>query len=277
MRRCAASPKCCIVISACDAVEDVRRRFLVAGGHRLEVETIAVAPGRPTIVLLHEGLGSVAMWRDFPRRLAHAVHCNAVVYSRYGYGRSDPLAGPRAPAYLHEEALVALPELLDALEIAAPILIGHSDGASIALIHAGAAARSVGGVVALAPHVMVEEMSRLGIERTVAAYTQGDLRPRLARYHDDVDAAFFGWSRIWLASAFRDWSIEGCLAQIRCPVLAIQGADDEYGTMEHLRRIAAQVPETTLVELAHCGHSPHRDRPDAVITAVMDFVARVAS
>lgn len=275
MRRCSATPKCCIDFSACDTVEEVRRRFVVAGGHRLEVETIAVAPGRPTIVLLHEGLGSVATWRDFPRRLARAVHCNAVVYSRYGYGRSDALAGPRTPAYLHEEALVALPELLDALEIAAPILFGHSDGASIALIHAGAAARPVGGVVAVAPHVMVEEMALLGIGKTVAAYTHADLRQRLARYHDDVDAAFFGWSRIWLAPAFRDWSIEDCLAQIRCPVLAIQGTDDEYGTMEHLRRIAAQGMDTTLVELAHCGHSPHRDRPDVVITAMRDFVARI--
>src|SRR5262249_24589186 len=156
----------------------------------------------------HEGLGSIAMWRDFPNRVAHASGCNALVYSRYGYGNSEALHEDRPVRYMHDEALVALPALLDALALDRPILIGHSDGASIALIHAGGSGRALNGVVAMAPHVLVEDISVASIADARVAYETTDLRQRLARYHANVDSAFWGWNRIWLAPAFRAWNIE---------------------------------------------------------------------
>jgi pimeloyl-ACP methyl ester carboxylesterase len=250
--------------------------FVQAGGHRLEVERIdSAGAGRPTLVLLHEGLGSVAMWRDFPGRLAHATNCNAIVYSRYGYGKSDPVTAPHAVTYMHDEALITLPQLLDRLGIARPILVGHSDGASIALIHAGANVRPVLGVVAMAPHVMVEDISVTSIEAARTAYETTDLRQRLARYHADVDSAFRGWNRIWLDPAFRAWNIESYLPGIACPVLAIQGEDDEYGTMEQVLRIGRVVRDADVLELSDCRHSPHRDQPEAVLAAITRFVDRV--
>jgi pimeloyl-ACP methyl ester carboxylesterase len=250
--------------------------FVDAGGRRLEVERIpAGGPGRPTLVFLHEGLGSVAMWRDFPARVAHACGCDALVYSRYGYGRSDPLEGPRSVRYMHDEALVALPDLLRATGIVRPLLVGHSDGGSIALIHAGAG-HPVAGLVLLAPHVFVEDVSVASIAAAGRAYATGDLRSRLARYHDDVDGAFRGWNDIWLHPDFRAWNIEDSLVGIRCPVLAIQGSDDEYGTLEHLRKIAAAVADVDALELADCRHSPHRDQPGAVVEAIVRFVDRIA-
>ncbi len=250
--------------------------LLEVAGHRIEVERIeTAAPNRPTLILLHEGLGSVAMWRDFPGRLAHAAGCNALVYSRYGYGKSDPLAEPRAVRYMHDEALVALPELLDRLGIERPILVGHSDGGSIALIHAGARKRAVAAVVTLAAHVLVEDVSVSSIAAAKVAYETTDLRSKLARYHADVDSAFWGWNRIWLDPAFRAWNIEAYLPGIECPVLAIQGEDDEYGTMEQMRRIGAQVRDVELLELEDCRHSPHKDQPEAVLDAVTRFVDRV--
>lgn len=230
----------------------------------------------PTLVFLHEGLGSVAMWRDFPQRVVAATGCSALVYSRYGYGRSDRLAAPRRPDYLHAEALCALPQLLDALDVERPVLVGHSDGASIALIHAGGAGRPVAGVVAIAPHVMVEEVAIAGIRATVRAYETTDLKQRLARYHDDPESAFRGWSDVWLSPAFRDWNIEACLPRIEAPVLAIQGRDDEYGTLEQIRRIAAAARDVDTLELADCGHSPHKDQPEAVIGAIAEFMRRTA-
>ena len=247
-----------------------------AGGHRLEYERIDVGgAARPTLVLLHEGLGSVAMWRDFPGRLAHATGCDALVYSRYGYGDSDPLTAPRGVRYMHDEALVTLPELLDKLAIARPILVGHSDGGSIALIHAGARTRPVVAVVTLAAHVLVEDISVASIAAAKTAYETTDLRAKLARYHADVDSAFWGWNRIWLHPDFRAWNIEEYLPHITCPVLAIQGDDDEYGTMEQMRRIGARVADVDLVELEDCRHSPHRDQPEAVLDAITRFVDRV--
>jgi pimeloyl-ACP methyl ester carboxylesterase len=252
--------------------------FVTAAARRIEYERVVTAQGaRPTLVFLHEGLGSVAMWKDFPARLAHATNCNALVYSRYGYGRSDPLAAPRTPRYMHDEALLALPEILDRLAIERPILVGHSDGGSIALIHSGAGAPAVLGIVTLAAHVLVEDISISSIAAAKVAWETTDLRARLARYHADADSAFLGWNRVWLAPEFRDWNIEDCLPRISCPVLAIQGADDEYGTMEQMRRIGAGVADADLLELGDCRHSAHRDQPDAVIEAVTRFVDRVTS
>jgi pimeloyl-ACP methyl ester carboxylesterase len=252
--------------------------FAQAGGHRIEYERIeTAAAARPTLVLLHEGLGSVAMWRDFPGRLAHATGCNALVYSRHGYGRSDPLTAPRTVRYMHDEALGALPDLLDQLGIERPILVGHSDGGSIALIHAGARRRAVAAVVTLAAHVLVEDLSVSSIAAAKVAFETTDLRAKLARYHADVDSAFWGWNRIWLDPDFRAWNIEEYLPRIDCPVLAIQGEDDEYGTMEQMRRIGAQVKDVELLELEDCRHSPHRDQPQAVLDAVTRFVDRVTA
>jgi pimeloyl-ACP methyl ester carboxylesterase len=252
--------------------------FLVIDSHRLEyVRLPAEGRGRPPLVFLHEGLGSVAMWKDFPAQVARATGCEAVVYSRYGYGQSDPIAAPRAVRYMHDEALVVLPALLDVLEVERPVLVGHSDGGSIALVHAGGAGRPVAGLVLLAPHVLVEDLSVASIAAAREAYDTGDLRPRLARHHADVDSAFRGWNDIWLHPDFRAWNIEEYLPGIDCPVLAIQGKQDPYGTMEQIRRIERGVrTEVDVLELGQCGHSAHRDHPEEVIAAIVAFVRRIA-
>ena len=252
--------------------------FTEAAGHRIEYERIDVGHvGRPTLVLLHEGLGSVAMWRDFPGRLAHATGCNAIVYSRYGYGASDPLREERSVRYMHDEAQIALPQILATLRVERPVLVGHSDGGSIALIHAGSGGGTVTGVVTLAAHVLVEDLSVTSIAAAKTAYEKTDLRAKLARYHADVDGAFWGWNRIWLHPEFRAWNIEEYLPRVACPVLSIQGEDDEYGTMEQMRRIGAQVQDAELLELEDCRHSPHRDQPDAVLEAITRFVDRISA
>lgn len=232
-------------------------------------------PQAPTIVFLHEGLGSIALWRDFPQQVADATGCEAVVYSRYGYGHSTPLSEPRQPGYMHDEACLALPQFLDRLAIERPILFGHSDGGSIALLHAGATARPVRGLVVMAPHVMVEDVTLVGILAAGEAYRATNLRQRLARFHTDVDSVFNGWYDIWTSPAFRDWNIEAVLPRITAPILAIQGKDDEYATMAQIDRIAQHSPDVDLVKLADCRHSPHRDQPQAVLAAVTDFVARL--
>lgn len=247
--------------------------FLRVGGHRLEVVHLAGAGANaPTIVFLHEGLGCISMWRDFQQQVVDATGCNALVYSRYGYGRSDPIDAPRRVDFMHREALDTLPALLDQFGIERPILFGHSDGGSIALIHAGAAGREVGAVIVMAPHVLVEDLSIRSIEAARVAYETTDLRARLARHHDDPDSAFRGWNDIWLHPDFRTWNIESCLSGIGCPVLAIQGIDDEYGTLDQIRRIARGAPDVELLELADCRHSPHRDQPQAVIDAAARFI-----
>lgn len=249
---------------------------IAIASHGIEYERIDVGhTSRPTLVFLHEGLGSIAMWRDFPERVAQATCCNALVYSRYGYGNSDPLGEPRGVRYMHDEALIALPGVLDLLSIERPILIGHSDGGSIALIHCGAHSRPLTAVVTLAAHVFVEDISLASIAAAKTAYETTDLRNRLARFHADVDSAFLGWNRIWLAPEFRNWSIEEFLPRIDCPVLAIQGEDDEYGTMEQMRRIGVEVAGAELLPLENCRHSPHRDQPEAVIQAISRFVRRI--
>ena len=247
--------------------------FLQAAGRRIEYEPIPGPPHRPVMVFLHEGLGSLAMWRDFPARCCQAVGCPGLVYSRYGYGRSEQLHEPRRPDYLHVEALRALPEILDELRIHRPFLFGHSDGATIALLHAGGAARPVAGVIALAPHVFVESKAIRGIEATVELWKTANKREKLARFHDHVDSAFAGWRDIWTSGEFQAWNIEAYLPAIECPVLAIQGEQDEYGTMAQLDRIAASVPHLQQLRLNACGHSPHRDQTQRVIAAVQEFAA----
>jgi pimeloyl-ACP methyl ester carboxylesterase len=246
--------------------------FITIGPGRIEYEHIAGDSHSPTIVMLHEGLGSVAMWKAFPKQLADATQSSVVVYSRHGYGRSAQVQAARSVRYMHDEALSVLPQFLDALEIVNPFLFGHSDGGSIALIHAGASGRKVAGIVALAPHVFVEEISVTGISAAKVAYETTSLRERLAKYHEDVEGAFWGWNNIWLDPAFRAWNIEHYLPRIECGVLAIQGEDDEYGSMEQIERIARSASDVELLKLANCRHSPYKDRPDAVLQRVSGWM-----
>ncbi len=252
--------------------------WVTIGGTRLEFVRLRSAHPRddaPAIVFLHEGLGSLAMWRDFPQRIADATGCEAVVYSRAGYGRSDAASLPRAVRYMHDEGLEVLPALLASLAIEKPILFGHSDGGSIALICAGGTETPLSGLILIAPHVMVEDISVASIAQAKVAWQTTDLPTRLGKYHADVDAVFRGWNDIWLHPDFRAWNVEEYLSGIACPVLAIQGEDDEYGTMAQVERIAAQIRDVDLVKLADCRHSPHKDQPEAVIEAVGNFVTRL--
>jgi pimeloyl-ACP methyl ester carboxylesterase len=215
------------------------------------------------------------MWRDFPSRLCEAIGACGLVYSRPGYGRSTPRAAEEAwdLDFMHRQAHEVLPALLRALGVdEPPWLLGHSDGGSIALLYA--ARFPTAGAVVLAPHIMVEDLSVSSIEKARVAYLETDLREKLARYHDDPDSAFWGWNRIWLHPPFREWSIEDEIATIACPLLAVQGLDDEYGTLEQIRGISRRVPRTELLELPACGHSPHRDQPDTLIAATSDFFRR---
>lgn len=252
--------------------------FLSAGSRRLEYrwsETGRADPTRPTLVFLHEGLGSVALWKQFPDRVAETTGCRALVYSRYGYGRSERLATPRATDYMHREALEVLPEVLSQLDISRPILIGHSDGASISLIHAGAG-HPVEALVLLAPHVFVEELTVRSIARAKETFLQSNLPERLGRYHDDVQTAFWGWNDIWLHTDFRGWNIESFLPRVACPVLLIQGQDDQYGTLEQIEAIRRQVKGATeTVVLPECGHSPHVDQPEATLSAIAAFLREI--
>jgi pimeloyl-ACP methyl ester carboxylesterase len=248
--------------------------FLSASEHRLEYAWYGEARSdAPPIVMLHQGLGSLALWKDFPQRLADATGHRVLAYSRLGHGKSDPLAGPHRVDFMHTEALEILPQLLDSLGVHNPVLFGHSEGGSMALIHAARAHRPVAAVVALAPHVFVERYGLDSIAAARGAYLDGELRAKLARHHDDIESAFWGWNDIWLHPDFVRWNIEALLPEITCPVLAIQGVDDEYGTMEQLDRLERGVRAARRLELTACGHSPHRDQPDAVLGAVTSFLA----
>ena len=257
-------------------------QFLRAGGHRLEcrwVRPVATraSPERPTLVFLHEGLGSTALWKTFPDRVAEATGCPALIYSRYGYGKSERLTAPRAVDYMHREALETLPELLAQAGVVQPILIGHSDGASIALIHAGAGQWPVRAVIAMAPHVFVEDLTVCSIAQAKVTFQTTDLAQKLARYHDDPVSTFLGWNDIWLHPQFRRWNIESSLPGITCPVLLIQGADDQYGTLAQIETIARQVrgPAEQLI-LPDCAHSPHVDQKEATLEAIARFARRFA-
>jgi pimeloyl-ACP methyl ester carboxylesterase len=255
-------------------------------GRRVRIEHQWLArerEGSSLIVFLHEGLGSLAMWKDFPQRLCDAAACRGLVYSRPGYGRSTPRGAKEAWGldFMHRQAHEVLPALLRALRIDAvakpPWLFGHSDGGSIALLHAARFPSRVAGAIVVAPHILVEDLSVRSIDEARQAYLDTDLRERLARYHDDPDSAFWGWNRIWLHPPFREWSIEAEIESIACPLLAVQGADDEYGTLEQIRGIARRLPQAQLLELADCGHSPQRDQPERLIAASADFIARRGS
>jgi pimeloyl-ACP methyl ester carboxylesterase len=253
--------------------------YVFAGGHRLEYRRLDLSgSNRSMLVFLHEGLGSVSAWRDFPDALVAQADCAAILYSRSGHGASEPLRHPRGVGFMHDEASDVLPELLETLVVRRPILVGHSDGASIALIAAGSGSVPVRALILEAPHVFVEDCSIDSIRRIRELYATTDLRDRLHRHHgDNVDGAFHGWNDVWLDPAFRDWNIEEYLPRVSCPVLVIQGEGDEYGTVQQVESIATRVKgpvETTV--LARCGHAPHRDQREAVLRLMTDFLARFA-
>ncbi len=251
---------------------------LLLAGHHLEYRWIDGAPDRaaraPAIVFLHEGLGSVSAWRDFPDRVAGDTGLAALLYSRLGYGASDPVAGPRAVSFMHEEALSVLPALLRHFELDNVILFGHSDGASIALIYAGAAAGPVRALVLEAPHVFVEPICVQSISRLAASFESSGLHERLARHHGpNTESMFRSWTGVWLDPEFRGWNIEAYLPGVVDPVLVVQGERDEYGTLSQVDAIMARVrgPVTSLV-LPDGGHAPHRDQPERVLAAVTRFI-----
>jgi pimeloyl-ACP methyl ester carboxylesterase len=246
--------------------------FVDCAGHRLEYEWLGEG-GTPALVFLHEGLGSIRQWRDFPSQVAKATGRRALVYSRYGYGRSDVLREEAAGVrFMHREALEALPALLGALGIERPVLVGHSDGASIALIHAGAG-HPVRALALMAPHVFVEPVCLTSIREAKATFAGGELAQRLAKYHRDPAKTFHLWADAWLDPAFVDWNIEEYLGGIACPVLAIQGEDDAYGTMAQLERVARGVRGSCeLLKLPACGHAPFRDQPQRTLEAITRFV-----
>lgn len=245
----------------------------LAAGHRLEYAWIE--DGEPTLVFLHEGLGSIAQWRDFPQKVARATGCRALVYDRYGYGKSDVLREPRVGVeFMHDAALNELPELLENLAIENPVLVGHSDGASIALIHAGT--YLVRGVAVMAPHVFIEDICVASIQKAKEQFETTDLSGRLGKYHRDARKTFHLWADAWLDPAFRDWNIEEYLPRIKCPLLAIQGEGDEYGSMAQLDAIARQAGgPCELLKLPDCGHSPHKDQPEKVLDSVSGFIKKI--
>ncbi|MFT5219367.1 MAG: pimeloyl-ACP methyl ester carboxylesterase [Planctomycetota bacterium] len=255
--------------------------------HRLSIEYQWLGEGledspeegyKPLVVFLHEGLGSRAMWKDFPARLCHACGCRGLVYSRPGYGRSTAREVDQhwQPNFMHAQAHRVLPALFKALGIDTalhpPLLFGHSDGGSIALLYAARFPRQVAGLILLAPHILVEDISIASIKLARKAYLDTDLKQKLGRYHENVDSAFWGWNDIWLSPAFRDWSIEDELVKIRCPILAVQGVDDAYGTLEQIHGIARRVAQTEIIALKNCGHSPHRDQGERLIERSVRFM-----
>jgi pimeloyl-ACP methyl ester carboxylesterase len=262
------------------SMETNNREWVTVQGQRLEVWHLpGTEKDRAPLVFLHEGLGSVAMWTHkgacWPAVLCQATGRRGLVYSRRGYGQSDPIPdvrgqGRHRPDYMHREALEVLPALLAATGHVAPVLIGHSDGATIALLHASQ--HPVSACVAIAPHVVVEDVSLRAIEQARNAYLTTPLRERLARYHRDVDCAFWQWNDVWLSDAFRSYDIRAECARITAPLLLVQGLDDEYGTLRQLDEIQRAAPHAERLELARCGHSPHRDQPHALTERLQAFL-----
>jgi pimeloyl-ACP methyl ester carboxylesterase len=251
---------------------------IAAAGHMLEYQWIdGSRAASPSLIFLHEGLGSIRQWRDFPGKVAKATGCPALVYDRYGYGNSDVLTADRVGLdFMHREALVLLPEILLHLKIQDPVLIGHSDGASIALIHAGAG-HPVRGVAVMAPHVFIEDICVNSIQEAARQFETSGVAERLGKYHRDARKTFHLWADAWLDPAFRKWNIEQYLPGIKCPLLAIQGEDDEYGTMAQLDSIQRRVKgPCELLKLPACGHSPHKDQPERVLQALTGFIKEIS-
>lgn len=255
------------------------RGFFDIDGFQLEYQSFDPPhSGDLTLVFLHEGLGCVAMWKDFPHQVAQRSGCRVLIYSRAGYGGSSPCALPRPLTFMHDEGLKILPKILAAAKIRQAILVGHSDGASIALISAGGLTdQRIRGLVLMAPHVFVEELTLASIRAARAAYASTDLRDRLARYHgSNVDCAFFGWNQAWLDPGFLRWNLEAYLPAIKVPVLLIQGEQDQYGTLHQLERIETALSgEAARVLLPDCEHSPFRDRPAETLQAILDFCDKI--
>jgi pimeloyl-ACP methyl ester carboxylesterase len=252
----------------------VIERPVTIAGRRLEAVELPGDPALRPLVLLHEGLGSVGLWRDFPAALQAATGRRVIAFSRFGHGRSEPPPAPRTPAFFHEEALDVLPELLAQVGAFEPVLVGHSDGGSIALIHAGH--HPVAGIALLAPHVFVEDITVAAIREAREAFDGGGLHERMARHHDDPEAAFSGWCDVWLDPAFRAWSLEADAERVDCPVLLVQGADDPYGTLEQLDRIEARVRGPVERLVVPGGHSPHLEATPEVTAAVVHWVTLLA-
>ena len=261
-----------------------RQRFDIrAAGHRLHAERLLPprAAAGPTVVFLHEGLGSIGQWRDFPAQLCTLTGLPGLVYERWGFGRSEPLTGPRPRDYLHRQAEDSLPEVLAASGIDdPPILFGHSDGGSIALLFAAAYPDRVRAIVSEAAHVLVEEICLAGIRLARADYEGGELRKRLQRYHGaNTDTMFWGWCDTWLRPNFRDWNIEPELRQIVCPTLIVQGADDEYATRAQVDAIATGISAgpTEILWLPGCAHAPHHQAREAVLATTACFIERACA
>jgi len=242
-------------------------------GGRVEYSDVPGDPELAPLLFLHEGLGSVALWRGFPERIAAASGRRAVAYSRLGHGFSDLPQAPSTHTFMHDEADGVLPALREALGLVDPVLVGHSDGASVALIHA--AGHAVRGMVVLAPHVLVEPVGREGVVAAKEAYEHTDLRAKMARRHRDADVTFHNWNDVWLSDAFTDWDLRPLLSGITVPVLGIQGTDDPYGTVVHVEAVrdAAEGPVELLV--LDCGHAPHLEEPAAVEEAVTSFLTKL--
>lgn len=241
-----------------------------AGGHWLAAEWVGRRAGATALVFLHEGLGSIRQWRDFPAALAEATGLPALIYDRWGYGGSDPLEGPRPASYLIDEARIALPEVLSACGVSDPVLVGHSDGGSIALIYS--ASHPARAVITEAAHVFVPEKALQSIRATEQSWPE--LQPRLERYHGaNAEGMFFGWSGAWLSPEFRGFNIEALLPQISCPVLAVLGEQDEYCPPEQLEKIAAGTGgRARTLLIPGCGHAPHRQAREATLAAMTDFL-----
>jgi pimeloyl-ACP methyl ester carboxylesterase len=249
-------------------------RFIEVEGLPLEVLELEGDSSLAPLVLLHEGLGSVGLWRDFPGALQQASGRRVIAFSRYGHGRSAPPPRARTPAFFHEEALTVLPQLLEAVQASRPVLVGHSDGGSIALIHA--AYHPVSALVLLAAHVFVEEVTVQAIEGTRQRYLQGGLRERMSSHHDDPDAAFWGWCNVWLDPAFRPWNLDNEAAGVTAPTLLIQGADDPYGSLEQVDRIQARLRGPAQRLVLPGGHSPHMEQGARVVEVVGDFLGGIS-
>lgn len=249
-----------------------------AGGKTLEARCFGPAPGtKPTIVMLHEGLGSVSLWRDFPEQLAERTGCGVFVYSRAGYGQSDAAELPRPLDYMTREAVDVLPEVLDAIGFQEGVLLGHSDGASIAAIYGGSVQdHRVRGLILIAPHFFTEPEGLAAIAEAKVAFESGDLREKLARHHAHVDVAFKGWNEAWLDPAFKAWNIAEVIDYWRIPVLAIQGRDDQYGTLAQIEEIENRIYSPVDVEIFDgCRHAPFIDQKGRTLDVIFDFVARL--